>query len=279
MRFAFVLVALLSIQPAFSQNVDKHQLFKNMMTTIDGIKTMTFRLDKSERIDGKMIPGSQDVKLQASPFKTYLKIHAPNKGAEVLFIEGANGNQSKVNPNAFPFMTLNLDPEGSILRKDQHHSVRQLGFTYTGKVLNHVYKTFNTKIDDYVTVNGEVTYDGRKCWNVTLNNKEYALNNYTVKAGESVIDIARKTHTNEYELLEINKLSGYDKVKAGQIIKVPNSYCKKIEMYIDQQNSLPIYQKMYDAKGLIGVYEYKNVKINPTIKPEEFTTEFSGYKF
>jgi hypothetical protein len=30
---------------------------------------------------------------------------------------------------------------------------------------------------------------------------------------------------------------------------------------------------------LIGVYEYKNVKINPTIKPEEFTTEFTGYKF
>jgi len=279
MRLILALLVVLSAQSITAQTLDKNELFSKMMANIDGIKTLTFRLDKSERINGKMIPGSQDVKLQASPFKTYLKIHAPNKGAEVLYVEGWNGNQSKVNPNAFPFMTLNLDPEGSILRKDQHHSVRQLGFTYTGKVLNHVYKTYKEKMDDYVTVHGDVTYDGRKCWNVTLTNKEYALNNYTVKAGETVIDIARKTHTNEYELLEINNLNGYDKVKAGQVIKVPNSYCKKIEMYIDQQNYLPVYQKMYDAKGLIAVYEYKGLKINPSIKPEEFTPEFSGYKF
>jgi LysM repeat protein len=279
MRFIFALLFIVSAQSVAAQTLDKSELFNKMMASIDNIKTLTFRLDKSERINGKMIPGSQDVKLQASPFKTYLKIHAPNKGAEVLYVDGWNGNQSKVNPNAFPFMTLNLDPEGSILRKDQHHSVRQLGFTYTGKVLNHVYKTYKTKMDDYVTVHGEVTYDGRKCWNVTLTNKEYALNNYTVKAGETVIDIARKTHTNEYELLEINNLSDYGKVKAGQVIKVPNSYCKKIEMYIDQQNYLPVYQKMYDTKGLIAVYEYKGLKINPSIKPEEFTPEYSGYKF
>lgn len=277
-----LILALLFTFPSFgaiAQNPDKHDIFKNMMASIDKIKTLTFKLDKSERINGKMVPGSQTVKVQAKPFKTYVLVHVPDKGAEVLFIEGENNGNAKVSPNKFPYMTLNLDPEGSILRNNQHHSVRQLGFEYTGKVLKHVYDQYKDKMEDYVQVHGEVTYDDRKCWNVTLTNKQYALNDYTVKAGENVIDIARKTHTNEYELLEVNKLSGYDKVKVGQVIKVPNTYCKKIEMYIDQENFLPIYQKMYDATGLIAVYEYKNLKINPPIKPEEFTASFPGYGF
>lgn len=279
MRLIFALVLLFHSFGSFAQEPDKHEIFRNMMASIEKIKTLTFKLDKSERIGGKMVPGSQTVKVQAKPFKTYVLVHVPDKGAEVLFIEGENGGNAKVSPNKFPYMTLNLDPEGSILRNNQHHSVRQLGFEYTGKVLKHVYDQYNDKMEDYVQVHGEVTYDGRKCWNVTLTNKQYALNDYTVKAGENVIAIARKTHTNEYELLELNKLGGYDKVKAGQVIKVPNSYCKKIEMYIDQQNHLPIYQKMYDGNGLIAVYEYKNLKINPSIKPEEFTPNFEGYKF
>lgn len=279
LRFSIIVACLLSVQPAMAQELDKHELFRKMMSTIDNIKTLTFKLDKSERINGKLVPGSQTVKVQASPFKTYVLVHVPDQGAEVLYVEGANNGNAKVSPNKFPFMTLNLDPEGSILRNNQHHSVKQLGFSYTGKVLKHVYDHYKDKINDYVEVHGEVTYEGRKCWNVTLINKQYALKDHTVKAGENVIDIARKLHANEYEILEINKLNGYDKVKTGQVLKVPNSYCKKIEMYIDQENYLPVYQKMYDATGLIAVYEYKNLKINPTIKPEEFTPTYEGYKF
>ncbi|MCF8257108.1 MAG: DUF1571 domain-containing protein [Flavobacteriales bacterium] len=250
-----------------------------MMASIEKIRTVSFKLDKSERINGKMVPGSQTVKVNVKPFKVYVLVHVPDVGAEVLYIDGWNDGKAKVSPNKFPYMTLNLDPEGSILRNNQHHSVRQVGFEYTGKVLKNVYDRYKDKIEDFVQIHGEVTYDGRKCWNITLVNKQFAFNDYTVKTGENVIDIARKTYSNEYELLEVNKLSGYDKVKAGQVIKVPNSYCKKIEMYIDKQNYLPIYQKMYDANGLIAVYEYKNLKINPPIRPEEFTPTFEGYTF
>jgi LysM repeat protein len=279
MRFLLAFVFLFPSLASTAQQLDKHAMFRDMMASIEKIRTLTFTLDKSERINGKMVPGSQTVKVHAKPFKTYVLVHVPDKGAQVLYVEGENGGNAKVSPNKFPYMTLNLDPEGSILRNNQHHSVKQLGFEYTGKVLKHVYDQYKDKMEDYVQVHGEVTYDGRKCWNVTLTNKQYALKDHTVKAGETVIDIARKTHSNEYELLELNKLGGYDKVKAGQVIKVPNTYCKKIEMYIDKENHLPIYQKMYDATGLIAVYEYKNLKVNPPIKPEEFTSTYSGYKF
>ena len=167
----------------------------------------------------------------------------------------------------------------NLLRKDQHHSVKQLGFEYTGDLLNHVYNKYKSKINDYVSINGEVTYDGRKCWNVTLTNKEYKIENYTVLAGEDIIKIARKLRLDEYSLLELNDIKDFDNVKAGQTIKVMNSLCKKIEMYIDQENYLPLYQKLFDGEGLMATYEYTNLKINPTFKAEEFTEDYSGYDF
>ena len=262
-----------------AQDVDKHEMFRKMMATIDGIKTLSFKMDKTERIKGKMMPGSQDVKLNVSPFKVYLKVHVPNKGAEVLYIEGENKGNCKVNPNAFPYMTLNLDPDGDILRKDQHHSVKQLGFKYTGDLLDHVYKKYKDKINDYVKINGEVTYDGRKCWNVTLTNKEYKIEEYKVLAGEDIIKIARKLRLDEYSLLELNNIKNFDDVKPGQTIKVMNSLCKQIEMYIDKENYLPLYQKLFDEKGLMATYEYSNLKINPHFHADEFNAEFKEYDF
>lgn len=273
----FTVLIFASALPA--QEIDKHDMFRKMMATIDGIETLSFRLDKKERIKGKMMPGSQDVKLNAKPFRVYLKVHVPNKGAEVLYREGENKGNAKVNPNAFPYVTLNLDPDGSILRKDQHHSVKELGFAYTGDLLNYVYNKYKDKINEYVSINGEVTYEGRACWNVTLTNKEYKIENYTAKAGENIIDIARKLRLDEYAILELNGKKSYDDIKAGETIKVMNSLCKQIEMYIDKETYLPLYQKLFDEKGLMAVYEYSNLKINPTFKPEEFTTEYSEYDF
>ncbi len=278
-----ILIAILSsfilTSNISAQEVDKHEMFKKMMASIAGIKTLTFKLDKTERINGKMMPGSQDVKLNVTPHQCYLLIHVPNKGAEVLYREGENKGNCRVNPNAFPYMTLNLDPDGDILRKDQHHSVKELGFKYTGDVLNFVYNKYRSKMDDYVKINGELVHDGRKCWNVTLENKEYKIESYTVLAGETILKIARKLRLDEYALLELNGLKSFDAVKAGQVIKVPNSMCKKIEMYVDQTTCLPLYQKMFDDKGLMATYEYTKLKINPTFKPGELTEGFEGYKF
>lgn len=250
-----------------------------MMTTIKSVKTLTFHLYKSERLKGQMKEGEQDVKLNQSPFKVYLKVQKPNEGAEVLYIEGANSGNARVYPGSFPYVTLNLDPDGSILRKDQHHSVKELGFKYTGEVISTLHDKFKDKMSEYFQIVGEVEHKGRKCWKVTIDNKQYAYENYTVKSGEDILKIARRLKLNEYMLLEQNKLGSFTSVKAGQVIKVPNSYCKSIEAYLDKETFLPIYQRMSDEHGLVAIYEYTNLKVNPPIKPEEFTETYTGYKF
>ncbi len=270
--------ALLLSSTISAQGQDIHEMFAKMMVSIDNIKTVSFHLDKTERVKGKMAPGSQDVKLNVEPFKVYLKVQVPNEGAEVLYIEGQNKGNAKVNPGGW-LPNINLDPDGSILRKDQHHSVKELGFTYTGDLINFVYNKFKSKINDYVSINGDITFDGRECLTVTLTNKEYKIETYTVKAGEDIIKIARKLRLDEYALLELNDIKDFDDVKAGQSIKVPNSLCKKIEMYIDKENYLPLYQKLFDEKGLMATYEYTNVKINPHFHADEFSAEFKDYDF
>jgi outer membrane lipoprotein-sorting protein len=281
MPFRAVLLPFLLLlsAPALAQTPSREQIYQGMMSTIKNIRTLRFHLYKSERIKGEMKAGEQDVKLNQTPFKVYLKVKSPNAGAEVLYLEGTNSNNALVYPGSFPYVNLNLDPDGSILRKDQHHSVKELGFKYTGEVIGTLHDRFKDKMNEYFQVLGEVEYKGVKCYKVFIDNKQYAYENYTVKAGENLLTIARRLKVNEYMLLEQNKLGSFTSVKAGQVIKVPNSYCKTIEAYIDKQTFLPIYQKMSDEHGLVAIYEYSGLKVNPTIAPEEFTEDFKDYKF
>jgi LysM repeat protein len=278
----FLLVAVCAaLSSAVAQTLPTHvELFDKMMASIANVKTMKFRLVKNERmISGKMAPGDQQVKMQVNPFKCYLKIAVPNEGAEVLFIKGTNDNNALVNPNAFPYMNLNLDPYGDILRKDNHHTIHELGFIYTGELLKDAFDRYKHKINEFMKNEGIIKWDGRDVYKIVLDNKDYVLNDYTVLAGEDLIKIARKKKVSEYNLMEINGLKNYTSVKAGQVIKVPITYAKRIIVYIDKLTTLPIYQELYDNKGLLATYEYHNLLVNPVITDAEFTKDYKDYGY
>ncbi len=250
-----------------------------MLASIANVKTLKYHFWKQERMKGKMEIGEQDVKMNAKPLKAYLYNYLPNNGAEVLFLVGQNENKAFVNPNAFPYVNLNLDPLGDILRKGQHHTLYELGFEYTGGLLKDTYNKFSPKLNEYCTIDGSVNYAGRDCWKVEMENKDYKYLNYTVLPGEDLIKIAKKHWLSEYLLMENNGLRSYDAVKAGQVIKIPNSYSKKVILYIDKQNHLPIYQILFDDKGVFAEYKYSNLILNPTFADDEFTKSHKGYKF
>ncbi|MCK6649188.1 MAG: DUF1571 domain-containing protein, partial [Bacteroidia bacterium] len=72
---------------------------------------------------------------------------------------------------------------------------------------------------------------------------------------------------------------GYNDVKEGQVIKVPNAYAKMTLLLVDKEHLLPVNNKVFDEKGLFETYEYFDLKVNPPIAPEEFTKDFKGYNF
>lgn len=284
LRNTTILVFLFFFLTSFNTNVvskktegkDARLIVDELFESIDKVKTLKYNLKCMERINGKLHPTESVVKYQRSPRKLYLYL----KGPELLWVQGENNANALVNPGAFPYFNLNLDPFGSILRKDLHHTIHEIGFDYLAGILQHSIKEIGNKFDQYFFYTGDEKWNDRLCYKITIINHDFSYLPYTVKKGENLISIASKLKVSEYMILENNPgIKDYYSVKEGQQIKVPSAYAKQTILYIDKQYMLPIKNMVSDEKGLFESYEYHNLQLNPKIADEEFTRNYKDYKF
>lgn len=254
----------------------KELIFK-MIKSIDAVDRFKYSLKITERGKKGFNHYESSVKLCRSPRKLYVYI----KGIELIWANGWNGNKAYVKPNSFPYINLSLDPLGSLMRQDQHHTINEMGFDYFASIVEYMALKVGNNFDQYFKLEGEERYNNRPCYKITITNKDYAYENYTVGDKESITTIARKLHISEYKILEVNpKLNDYfDILKKGQVLKVPNAYAKDVVLYIDQLYNLPIGVKVSDDKGLFEQYDYFFLQVNPKIEDTEFTTGYKDYKF
>ena len=260
--------------------VTPREVIDKMLSSIDRIKTLKYKIKQFERVEGEMLNAVQDIKLSISPFKVYAYIYSPNEGAEFLWVEGKNDGDAIVNPNGFPYINLNLDPYGKILRKDQHHTIFELGFEYLAHIIKAALARKDDNFDKYCEYKGSIKWNNIDCHIIVIEYDEFKYVPYVVSAGETVLSIAKKLGLSEYMIVETNPaVDNYDDLNAGQKIKVPNAYAKKTILYIDKRNNLPIYQKMFDEKGLFEIYEFHDLEVNPLILEEEFTKSYKEYDF
>lgn len=262
-----------------SQTITANDIFFKTLKAIENIKTMSYTLEMKERIDGNLRYDNYNVKLQVKPFKVYTYSFVPNPGAEALYIEGVNNNKVLVNPNAFPYMNLNLNPASMLLRKNHQFYLLQMGFMYTHNILMQNYVTRKEEFLKCLKLDKDVYWDQKNCYQLTLDYQYFAWINYTVKKNETVTTIAEKNFINDYMILERNNLKSYEDVKAGQVIKIPNVFCKKYVMYIDKTTLLPLVQIIYDDKGLYSHIEYHNFILNPAFTEMDFSKENKAYGF
>lgn len=272
-----ICVLLASFSPQKKKVVyNSREILNGVLESIGKIKTMRYNLQCNERIKGKMQHTESQVKLQIAPRKLYLSL----KGPEVLWLEGANDGDALINPGAFPYMNLNLDPYGSLMRKDQHHTIHEMGLHYLAEILKDGIRRAGDKFDKYFVILGEEKYDGRDCYKLSIAFPDYSWKSYTIKSGENITSVARKLHVSEYMILEKNSgVTGFNDVKAGQVIQVPDAYAKLTILLIDKTLLLPVNNKVFDDKGLFETYEYYNLQINPPIASEEFTKDYKDYNF
>lgn len=270
--------ALLSTTPP---KISSKQIIENMSSAIEGIVSLKFKLKKKERVDGELNYGEQEAKFNRKPKKIYTKIIAPNKGAEVLYIEGHNNNKAYVNPNSFPYVTLSLDPYGSTMRNNNHHTVHEVGFDYINGIISFIAQKSGNDFDKLFLYQGDTLFNNKECYKILIDYTPFAYVNYTVKQNETLKDIGYKLFVSDYMILELNEddVDDYDDVEAGQEIKVPNAYARKTFLYIDKKTNLPLIQRMYDDKGLFAQYEFYNLQLNPAIAPAEFTKSYKDYNF
>lgn len=258
---------------------------KNVVAKLIGAKKLLqsakFTMYCEERlIDGTFAKSERLVKLNVSPKQIYFYSVTPLAGTEILWKEGFNEDKMLIGPSGFPYVAFSIKPNSTIARKDSHHPISDMGFEYAINMIEYYVKSYGDELYKQVTIKDTVQWDNRSCIHLIVDYKNYNSLKYTVKQNENITDIARKYYVNDYLILILNpSIDNFDDVKAGQVINVPNFYCKKIEFYIDRSTWLPVKQTIYDQKGVYEKFEFKSLIVNPHFKPEEFTSEYKDYKF
>lgn len=274
--FAFLMTFSSNVNAQKTEMTTK-EIITKMLQSIEDVHRFKYSLKITERGKKGMNYYESSVKLNRHPRKIYLYI----KGIELLWLDGWNNNKAYVKPNSFPFVNLSLDPLGSLMRQDQHHTLHQMGFDYFGDIVGYIAKKVGNNFDSYFKQESVERYNNRPCYKIVINNKDFGYETYTVGVNESITSIARKLRVSEYMILEINpKLNDYfDILKKGQVLKVPNAYAKDVTLYIDQLYFLPVGVKVLDDKGLFEQYDYFFLQVNPKIDDAEFTKTYKDYKF
>lgn len=274
MKLKFILLLLIVSQNLYSINIDSLNIvITKMFNAVDNLKSLKFILKNTERIEGKLLSGEQLVKLQKKPLKCYILMLKPTPGAEVLYADGQNNNLALYNPNAFPYFKLNLDTYGSLMRKNNHHTIHEMGFDYIMSILQSIL----AKDKNLFKYEGIKNISGKLYYKVIINIPYYSIENYCFDKNENILSIAKKNKISEYKILELNVdidefLYGIE----GKNILIPNFYAKRLELYIDKNNYMPVIQNIYDEKGLFEKYEYQKLEVNPVFYEKDFSSEYLG---
>lgn len=256
------------------------ELFNRMITAIENTKTCSYSFVGEDRIDEELKYSELLVRLQPKPLKAYIYSIKPNPGTKALFVEGENNNKILIDPNSFPYINLNFSPYHSIMRSQHHFTLYETGFEYVKTVMLYYYQKDSAAFVKALSGGNEVTYKNSNYYQVNVDQPGFAYVKYTVLPGENLVTIAKKLFVNDDMIRLANPvIDGFDDVKAGQVIRVPNGFAKKVIFLLDKTNFLPLVQEMYDEKGLYGRYTFSSFIWNPVFSPDEFTKGKKEYGF
>ncbi len=260
----------------FSQGKTSVQLLHQMNDSIKKIKVLKMNIYAIERIEKSYLSANSEIKLNSSPRKLYFI--NPKKKLEILHLPAKN-EKAIVKPHVFPYITMQLDPNGNLMRKNQHYTLNELGFDFISKSIAF---TINKDKEGtkHFKYHGIVKKNGISCYFIEYDNPQYEYIDYKVGKKETVTSLSYKLCVNDYLVRYKNDLiNEFGFLKEGKVIKVPTLYCKKAVVYLAESTLLPISLSLYDDIGLFENYEFSNIQINPIINEVEFTTKFHEYGF
>ena len=266
------------LKPSLTMGQDATSVTQKMLSTLKSMRSLMYTGDLKERIKGKTVSEKGTFKININPFKLYMVQIVPKKGLECLYVTGQNDGKIKVNPSSFPWVNLNLSPQGDLMLENRHHSIFDAGFAYTASILEYLLQKYQNAKD--LSLNGTVKMLGSNCYYLTFNNPAYKMVSYTTQANETCLSIAKKLHLNFYSILENNpKLKITGTIDAGTVLTVSNDYSSKMEMYVDVDKYYPVCIRVYDSKGIFEEYTFYDVSINPPFTELDFSPENPKYGF
>ena len=274
---SFFIAILLGSSFESRKDIKPAKILHQMYDSIKNIRTLRAKVSGLERDEKKYISSLSEYKVLTAPRKVYL-INKEKK-LEVLYNPALYGSKALVKPHTFPFVTISLDPTGSIMRKNQHYSINEIGYGFIG---NSVALTISKDKDGVANFiyKGKAVKNGHSCYLLEYENKNYTYVDYNVGEKETASGLAAKLGVNDYLLRDKNNLvNDFGYLKKGSVLKVPSLYCKKAVLFIDEKLFLPISISLYDDAGLFESYDYLSVEINKPFADDDFKKENKNYHF
>lgn len=276
----FILTPLLffsSINP--KKNVlSCREIIGHMLDSVRNIRTQKFDLKSIEHVGEQILIAESFIKINTNPKKIYFK--SKLKGIEILWVEAQNKGNARVHSRNIPLINFDLDPFGNVMRKDQHHTIFDLGFSYIAATIANTILKNPQDFDKHFAAAGSVLFNNRDCYQIVISYPEYKYIDYTTKKGETVSSIAHQFNTSDFKIRQKNDLSSYfGTIKEGKKLLIPTPYSNKGIMLIDKKTFIPTSITLYDENGLYESYEFTNIKINRTFMSDKFLSTFKEYGF
>jgi hypothetical protein len=252
-------------------------ILSHMYDSIKTIRTLQMRTYALERVERRFLTANSEIKVNSHPRKVYY--NNPSKKLEILYNGALQHHRALVKPNVFPYIPMYLDPNGSIMRRNQHYTIHELGFEFIGKSIALTISKDKDGLNNFKYL-GKYQRNGYNCHMMEYENNSYGYTEYLVRDKETASLIAYRLCVNDYLLRYKNDLlNDFGYLKKGRILKVPTLYCKKALLFIDDHMFLPVSISLYDDTGIFESYDFTEVRKNLTFRPNEFEKDFPGYGF
>ncbi|WP_375418608.1 DUF1571 domain-containing protein [uncultured Hymenobacter sp.] len=256
--------------------ITTEQLISRLSTTIESLRYLRCSVRAQERVGGKINQAGSQMKLSFNPLRVYIK---NQKNIEVLWVTGQNDGDAWVYPASFPYVTLSLDPNGSLMRRNQHHTALQAGFGTIADLTRTTGLRQDNAFSRSFRYVGDSTLQGRTCYVLRSDFPQFKYVSYKAGPRETVSTVANRFGCGEFRVLERNGLSVGAAIPEGKVLQVPNAYGRRTVVCVDPKTYLPMAVQVLDDKGLFERFEFFDVVANQPIPPEEFSTKYKGYHF
>ena len=282
-RVVLVLLNFFSFSTVFAQTAkvtpSANDLLEQMFEVIYSLENIRFDMYSKERVEGAFVQSHSIGIMEYSPKKVFIRGFDTDGVLqnEVLYLEGINDNNALVSPNGFPYINLNLDPEGNVMRKNRHFTILEAGGRYLVDMLKLGMETYQQNGD----LNKRLTLDvDGEYYKITIINYDYDYLSYQVLEGENSRSVARKLGVPEYKIIELNdEIDSYDDIEPGQVIQVPNFYGQKVELVLRKVDFIPLEIRIFDDNGLYAEYVYKVFELNIKVPNDTFNSDNPAYTF
>jgi hypothetical protein len=272
-KIILLVCLLLSSTLCVKAQSDPHELIQLAVANAKAVKSAAFKIENTERFDGELRTGLQEVRYQQQPFQVWMTFIYPDPGATIMYDATVNTEKMIYDPVGFPYMKLELDPLGAVARNNNQHTIYEIGFGHIGRLIEVLYQN-----SEHVTWSSGAGEENVK--QISILSKRRGLGHYIVGHGETTRSVAQKLKISEYKLVELNEaVKAYGSLKEGLAIVVPDYYALETILDIDMTSYLPVKVALSDELGLLAAYSLSDVILDvevmqPSLKKK--TKLYSG---